>query len=142
MTIEFNSQNDFNFLEQDSFSDWLNFTAENEDLEIGDLSYVFCSDEFLLELNKNYLDHDTLTDIITFDYCEDDVINGEIYISTERVHENAVFFDVNFDQELKRVIIHGLLHLCGYSDKSDQEKRIMRSLEESYIEWFEEQTKN
>ena len=97
------------------------------------MGYVFCSDEFLLEINKQFLDHDTLTDIVTFDYTEGKILNGEIYISTDRVADNAKDFNVDFDIELRRVIIHGLLHMCGYGDKTEDEKELMRAKEDEYL---------
>ena len=93
----------------------------------------FCSDDFLLEINQQFLDHDTLTDIVTFDYTEGTILNGEIYISTDRVGDNAKDFNVTFETELLRVIIHGLLHMCGYGDKTEEEKLQMRSKEDEYL---------
>ncbi len=134
--IEFNSQNDFVLDREKSLAAWLMDIAENEGYEIGDLGYVFCSDDFLLEINKQYLDHDTYTDIVTFDYTEGTLLNGEMYISTERVEDNAIDFGVSFEVELRRVMAHGLLHMCGYADKTKEDIEAMRAKEEeSLILW-------
>ena len=134
--IEFNYQNNFEPLGDLEYSNWLNAVATSEDKTIGNLSYVFCSDDFLLEINQSYLNHDTYTDIITFDYNEDGLLNGEIYISTDRVVENALRFRESETNELHRVMVHGLLHLCGYPDKTDEEKDVMRKLENEKIKMF------
>ncbi|PQJ31494.1 rRNA maturation RNase YbeY [Nonlabens arenilitoris] len=134
--VDFNYQFNFELSKELDYSKWLEAVAVSEQKSIGDLSYVFCTDDFLLELNKKYLDHDTLTDIITFDYCDDYLIHGEIYISVDRVKDNAKDFNVTFNDELLRVMVHGLLHLCGYGDKSDFEKSYMRSKENEKIKMF------
>ncbi|MAZ26759.1 MAG: rRNA maturation RNase YbeY [Cytophagaceae bacterium] len=131
--IEFNSQNDFKLPNEAIIDEWLNAVASSEGFKIDELGYVFCSDDFLWDINQKYLDHDTLTDIITFDYGFDDVISGEIYISTDRVSENANDFNVAFADELKRVLVHGILHLCGYKDKTPDEAKLMRAKEDEYI---------
>ncbi|HEA28535.1 MAG TPA: rRNA maturation RNase YbeY [Leeuwenhoekiella sp.] len=134
--IEFNSQNDFVLANEATYRNWLSIVAKKEDHEIQDLGYVFCSDNFLLDINQRYLEHDTLTDIITFDYCVDKNLSGEIYISTQRVAENAISFGVDTNTELRRVMVHGLLHLCGYGDKEDIEKELMREKESYYMGLF------
>ena len=131
--IEFSSQNDFVLEQSERVEDWLKAAAVKESYGIDSLGYVFCSDDFLLEINQQFLDHDTLTDIVTFDYTEGTILNGEIYISTDRVADNAKDFNVDFDTELRRVIIHGLLHMCGYGDKTEDEKTRMRSKEDEYL---------
>lgn len=131
--IEFSSQNDFVLEQSERVESWLKATALKESYGIDSLGYVFCSDDFLLEINQQFLDHDTLTDIVTFDYTEGTILNGEIYISTDRVADNAKDFNVDFDTELRRVIIHGLLHMCGYGDKTEDEKTRMRSKEDEYL---------
>ncbi len=104
--------------------------AHLEGIKKTDLNYIFCTDDFLLQMNKQYLQHDTLTDIITFDLSDDEQnLTGEIYISTERVQENAAKFKVLYSDELHRVIFHGALHLCGFKDKKDADKKIMRQKE-------------
>lgn len=113
---------------------WIKAVAAAESKKVGELNYIFCSDTFLSQINLQYLQHDTLTDIITFNTSEDvDLIEGDIYISVERVVENANKFKVEFSKELHRVIIHGALHLFGYSDKTSQQKRIMRGKEDAYL---------
>jgi rRNA maturation RNase YbeY len=113
---------------------WLNEVAASEKRSIGSLNYIFCSDIYLLKINSEYLGHDTLTDIITFDNTETgDSIEGDIYISVDRVEENANKFKVTFKRELHRVIVHGLLHLLGYRDKTSAQKRIMRKKESVYL---------
>jgi len=134
--IEFNSQNAFKLPDESAYINWLSAVAKNENREVQDLGYVFCSDNFLLDLNQRYLEHDTLTDIITFDYCTDEFLAGEIYISTDRVRDNASQFDVDFITELRRIMVHGLLHLCGYGDKDEAEKKLMREKESYYISEF------
>ena len=131
--IEFSSQNDFVLEQSEHVEDWLKAAALKESYGIDSLGYVFCSDDYLLEINQQFLDHDTLTDIVTFDYTEGTILNGEIYISTDRVADNAKDFNVDFDTELRRVIIHGLLHMCGYGDKTEDEKSRMRSKEDEYL---------
>ena len=131
--IEFSSQNDFVLEQPERVEDWLKAAALKESYGIDSLGYVFCSDDFLLEINQQFLDHDTLTDIVTFDYTEGTILNGEIYISTDRVADNAKDFNVDFDTELRRVIIHGFLHMCGYGDKTDEEKEMMRAKEDEYL---------
>ncbi|MCP4458149.1 MAG: rRNA maturation RNase YbeY [Cytophagales bacterium] len=108
---------------------WLNQIARSEKIKIISLSYVFCSDHKLLEINKKYLNHDYFTDVITFDLSESDDIEGEIYISTDRISEHAVEYSVSFEEELCRVIAHGLLHLMGYDDKTEEQQQEMRSKE-------------
>lgn len=111
----------------------LNSLIKNELKRIGDISVIFCSDEYLLNMNKEYLDHDYYTDIITFDYVENDVISGDLFISLERITENAVNFNTTQLKELYRVVFHGVLHLVGYKDKTDQEAKIMREKENYYL---------
>lgn len=114
-------------------SNWITRIARSEGSEIGELNYVFCNDKFLLGINQQYLNHDTLTDIITFDMGEGDVIEGEIYISIPRVRENSRLQRVSFTDELDRVMIHGLLHLLGYSDKGARRKALMRKKEDACL---------
>ena len=113
---------------------WINKSIKKEKTRLIALGVIFCSDEYLFQLNIQYLNHKTLTDIITFDYSEaPKLINGEIYISIERVKDNATKFKKSFDEELHRVIIHGVLHLIGYNDKTPREKSTMRKKEEAYL---------
>lgn len=110
---------------------------EYKDVKRIDLTYVFCNDEYLLEMNEQFLQHNTLTDIITFDLTEDtNALHGEVYISTERVQENARKFQVQYEEELHRVIFHGALHLCGYKDKKAVDKVIMRAQEDRCLQRY------
>ena len=116
---------------------WLKTTSESEGYTINELNYIFCSDEYLLEINKQYLDHDFFTDIITFDNSEvDNQIEGDIYVSIDRVKENAETFHTDFETELRRVLVHGLLHLVGYADASEEQKSLMRAKENQYLTLF------
>lgn len=112
---------------------WLGDVALKKRKRIGQLDYVFCSDAYLLNINKQFLNHDTYTDIITFDYTADAVLGGEIYISIDRVKENALKFDVTVTEELCRVMVHGLLHLAGYKDKTSAQKQEMRDAEDAAL---------
>lgn len=112
---------------------WLFQVIESEGKKTGEINIIFCSDDYLLEINKQYLTHDFFTDIITFDYTTDDIINGELYISIDRVKENAEKYLEIFDKELKRVMVHGILHLLGYKDKTPKQEKEMRQKEESSI---------
>jgi len=119
------------------FSDWLVAVIKEEAKVLQSVRYIFCKDAYLHEINVAYLNHDTLTDVITFPYATIPIINGEIYISTDRIAENAATFGVSFQQELARVMVHGVLHLCGYGDKEIAEKTKMRRLEEYYMKKLE-----
>ena len=116
-------------LTPDSLSTWITKVVEKEGKEMSDIALIFCSDDYLLKVNQDFLQHDFYTDIITFDYCEENLIAGDLFISVERVIENAQEFNVTFKQELHRVIIHGVLHLCGYLDKTPEEETVMRQKE-------------
>ena len=136
MRIEFYSENDFNLQDEDRFRDWLERVARSEDRSIGEISFVFCDDDYLLEINQKFLQHDTYTDIITFDNSVGKILNADIYISTDRVIENADLYEVKFVEELRRVMVHGVLHLCGYKDRTSEEKREMRTMEDEKIKMF------
>ena len=127
--IEFYSETDFKIENPKSLSHWISETILQENHQPGDLTYVFCDDTYLHKLNVQFLNHDTLTDIISFDNSLGKQIHGEIYISIERVKENASTYRVAFLEELHRVIIHGVLHFCGYKDKSKQEQDTMTRME-------------
>ena len=114
-------------------SRWLGNVAENEGKKLGDIAVVFCSDEYLLGVNRQFLKHDYYTDIITFDYCEGDILSGDLLISVDSVKDNALHFGASFDEELHRVIVHGLLHLIGYEDHSEEEQKQMREKENQYL---------
>jgi len=134
--ISFNYESDFSLDNEEVYADWISNVIQSENKNIGEISYIFCDDEYLLEINKQYLNHDYYTDIISFDYTEADVISGDIFVSIDRVKENALDFGVSFDNELKRVIIHGVLHFCGFKDKSKEEEETMRFKEEEKINMF------
>jgi len=136
MAIEFTSQNEFVLDNKDQHIHWLTKVVSRENKSLGEISYVFCTDEYLHQINLEYLNHDTLTDIITFDYTIGEELHAEIYISTDRISDNASLYDVAFHTELIRVMVHGVLHLCGYRDKSAEESQLMRSKEDVYIALF------
>lgn len=126
----------FKLRDKNKIREWLESVAKEERKEISEIIYIFCSDEYLLNLNQKFLNHDTYTDIITFDYSEQNILAGEIYISIERVKENAKLYKVSFKEELLRVIVHGLLHLSGYKDKTKQEQKVMRNKEIEKLNLF------
>ncbi|MGB5387474.1 MAG: rRNA maturation RNase YbeY [Eudoraea sp.] len=134
--INYHYETEFDLENIKEYTSWINTIVVSEDVHLGDLSYIFCSDEYLIKLNQKYLGHDTYTDIVTFNYSEEDVISGEIYISVDRVKENAVKFKEDFNKELRRVMAHGVLHLLGYNDKSKKEKEEMRIKEDEKINMF------
>ena len=115
---------------------WVKSILEKEGKIAGDISYVFCNDDYLLNLNEKYLKHDTLTDIITFDYSEKETLAGDIFISIERVTENAGSYNTTLDSELGRVMAHGVLHLSGYKDKTSEDRKMMRSKENYFLATF------
>lgn len=118
---------------------WIESSIKKEGFEPGEISYIFCSDSYLLNLNQKYLNHNTFTDIITFDYTEDKLIAGDIFISIERVFENALKFSTGEELEILRVIVHGCLHLIGYKDKSKTEKNLMREKENRYLSLWQKE---
>ncbi|MDD4193495.1 MAG: rRNA maturation RNase YbeY [Mangrovibacterium sp.] len=112
---------------------WIKSAIKEENRKTGDLNFIFCSDEYLLRMNQQYLEHDFYTDIITFDYVAGLVISGDIFISVDRVKENAGVYRVRFEDELNRIMIHGVLHLLGYQDKEAEQKKIMTEKEDYYL---------
>ena len=134
--IKFFSNNSFRLANKDRISLWLLDVIKNEEKSLNEISYSFCSDSELLKVNKEFLNHDTLTDIITFDYSDLSGLSGEVLISTERVKENAQEFSQVFNVELRRVMVHGVLHLCGFKDKTDADKLIMTEKEDFYLSRF------
>lgn len=134
--ISFNYETEFEVPNEDQLSNWLSQVILSENKKEGDINYIFCDDEYLLNLNEQYLDHDTLTDIISFDYSVGNELHGDIFISIERVRENAQDFNVSFDEELKRVLVHGVLHYCGFKDKSEEDEKLMRQKEDEKIKMF------
>lgn len=130
MAIQFQNQNiTFKIQNKTDLKHWIKKIIEIEKKKLGQLNFVFTSDDELLKINLEYLKHNTYTDIITFDYCENSTINGDILISIERVIDNAKKFGIDFEIELKRVLIHGVLHLCGYNDKTKKDSELMRKKE-------------
>ena len=128
--IDFNYELDFELENEEQTSAWISKCIEEFDKEEGELQYIFCDDKYLHKLNVEFLDHDTLTDIISFDYVMGDLISGDIFISVERVKENAKELGIDFKDELDRVIMHGVLHYIGFKDKTDDDKIVMRSKED------------
>jgi len=137
MAISFNNQSiAFKFKAKTKIKTWIKTIAEKEKRKLGTINYIFCTDDELLEINLKHLNHNTLTDIITFDYTVGKTINSDIFISIERVLENAEKFKVTFDEEFHRVMIHGILHLCGYKDKTKADAELMRKKENASLNYF------
>ncbi len=113
---------------------WLKTVAGSEMRRIGDINIIFCSDNYILDVNMKYLEHDYFTDIITFDYCEKDILSGDLFISIDSVRENASFYGTDFEDELNRVMVHGILHLIGYDDHSENDIAQMRAKENYYLQ--------
>ena len=133
MVSYFNEDISFPFKERRLTSRWLKSVAESEGKRLGDISVIFCSDKYILDINIKYLQHDYYTDIITFDYCEGSRLSGDLFISIDSVRENASFYGVPFADELNRVIVHGLLHLIGYDDHTPEDIAVMRAKENQYL---------
>lgn len=133
MVSYFNEDISFPFKEKRLTSRWLKFVAESESKRLGDIAVIFCSDNYILDVNIKYLQHDYFTDIITFDYCEGNRLSGDLFISIDSVRENAAFYKTVFAQELNRVIVHGLLHLIGYDDHTPEDVAVMRAKENYYL---------
>ena len=125
---------DFLFKGKTRNNKWLKLVAESEIRRIGHISIIFCSDNYILDVNQKYLQHDYFTDIITFDYCEGDRLSGDLFISIDSVRENSIEYGTEFEDELNRVIVHGILHLIGYDDHTEEEQKTMRSKENYYLE--------
>lgn len=134
--INFNYETDFILDNEEAFATWLSNVIVSEKKKEGEINYIFCDDEYLHKINLEYLNHDTLTDIISFDYSIGNELNGDIFVSIERVKDNANDFEVSFENELKRVLVHGLLHYCGYKDKSIEDEALMRSKEDEKTTMF------
>ena len=112
---------------------WLKMVAGSEMRRIGAVNIIFCSDNYILDVNMRYLQHDYFTDIITFDYCEGDKLSGDLFISVDSVRENALYYGTEFEDELNRVMVHGILHLIGYDDHTEEEQKVMREKEDYYL---------
>jgi len=134
--INFNYETEFTLDNEQAFADWLSAVIVSESKNEGEINYIFCDDEYLHKINVEYLNHDTLTDIISFDYTVGNELNGDIFVSVERVADNAKDFNVSFEEELKRVLAHGILHYCGYKDKLGKDAELMRSKEDEKIAMF------
>ena len=133
MISYYKEDTDFIFKGKNLNNRWLRMVAGSEIRRIGDVSIIFCSDNYILDVNMRYLQHDYFTDIITFDYCEGDKLSGDLFISVDSVRENALFYGTEFSDELNRVMVHGLLHLIGYDDHTEEEQKIMREKEDYYL---------
>jgi rRNA maturation RNase YbeY len=131
--ILFHYELDFTLENEKHLKDWITDSIGTMGKEFGEINYIFCDDVYLLALNQQYLQHDTLTDIISFDYSVANILSGDIYISIPRVRENADIFKVSFEEELRRVLIHGVLHYAGFKDKTKEEAKEMRKQEDKYI---------
>ena len=131
--IRFHFTNSFTLKNKRKIKNWLKDTIVNEKKKVGDINYIFCSKQYLKKINNDYLTKNYETDVISFDFSDDNKISGDIYVSSETVKKNSIIFNVSFNNELKRVMVHGLLHLLNYNDKSKQEQKIMREKENFYI---------
>ncbi len=131
--VNYYYETDFNLETEAVISNWILQAITEEGYQLGEIQYIFCDDSYLHNINLKYLQHDTLTDVISFDYTVGKLISGDIYISIPRVRENAIQFNTSFLNELHRVMVHGVLHYCGYKDKTQEEKTIMRSKENYYL---------
>ena len=140
--ISFNYESEFTLDQEERFASWLETIIASENKTVGEISYIFCNDDYLHTINLQYLNHDTLTDIISFDYSEGNLISGDIFVSIERIKDNAVDFNVTFEEELLRVLAHGILHFCGFKDKSDTDALEMRTKENEKIKMFHVEQKN
>ena len=134
--INFFSENGFVLQKENDFRNWVDQVIASENKYVGDINFIFCDDEYLHDINVKYLSHDTYTDIISFDNSIGNTLHGDIFISTDRVEENSSSFNVDFMEELKRVVIHGVLHFCGYKDKSERDQELMRRKEEEKMKLF------
>lgn len=134
--IEFNYETDFKLENEELIQNWISNCIDSYGFNEGELNYIFCDDDYLLKLNVEFLEHDTLTDIISFDYTMGKLISGDIFISVERVRENAKIFNQTVDNELNRVMIHGVLHYMGFKDKGEKDKEIMRGEEDKCLAMF------
>lgn len=129
----FSADTRFNLKHKRVYNSWIKSIISSEDRRAGEISLIFCSDDYLLDINKKFINHDYYTDIITFDYCEEDIISGDLFISIDSVRANSETFGVSFQNELNRVIAHGILHLLKYDDHCDEDMKVMRSKENYYI---------
>lgn len=137
MNFSFNFEDvNFELPDQKNLEAWIDFAIRNEECFTGNITYIFCSDEYLLNVNKQYLNHDYFTDIITFDYVKDDLISGDMFISADTIRSNAEIYGVSFENELLRVMIHGVMHLVGYDDLTDEQEAEIHKMEDKYLEIY------
>jgi rRNA maturation RNase YbeY len=134
--INFNYESDFTLENEVQIATWLSAVIVSENKTVGDINYIFCDDDYLHKINLEYLNHDTLTDVISFDYTMGNEISGDVFVSIERVIDNAKDYNVSFEEELNRVLVHGMLHYCGYKDKEAEEELLMRRKEEEKLKMF------
>jgi probable rRNA maturation factor len=134
--INFNYETEFQLSNEVQYTQWISAIIKSENKSEGEITYVFCDDDYLLQINQKYLDHDTLTDVISFDYSVGNELNGDVFISVERVLDNAKDYETDFENELMRVMAHGLLHYCGYKDKTDVDRNTMQIKEDEKINMF------
>ena len=140
--IDYNYETDFELANEAAISEWISKVIISENKSEGEINFIFCDDDYLLEINKQHLNHDTLTDVISFDYSLGIELSGDVFISIERVQDNAKDFKVSFAEELNRVMIHGILHYCGYKDKTEEDEQLMRNKEDEKLKLFHvEQTR-
>ncbi|WP_142784501.1 rRNA maturation RNase YbeY [Changchengzhania lutea] len=132
--ISFNYETDFQLEQESTISAWISEVILKENFKVGDINYIFCTDVYLHQMNVEFLNHDTLTDVISFDYSVGKIIQGDIFISIDRVVDNAKDFEVSFLEELHRVMAHGVLHYCGYKDKNELDAATMRQKENQYLD--------
>lgn len=141
MAIRFSIETKYSLKNRTLIKQWIKTVVENKGKKLGDVSYILCDDDYLLEVNRQYLKHDYYTDIITFDYTENDRIGGDLFISIDRVKDNATALQIPEHEELMRVMIHGVLHLLGLKDKSEEEVKQMRKAEEECLELLKKMSK-
>jgi rRNA maturation RNase YbeY len=134
--INFNYESEFTLDNEEAIATWLGSVIVSENKSEGEINYIFCDDEYLHQINVEYLNHDTLTDIISFDYTMGNEISGDVFVSIERVLDNSKDYNTSFEDELKRVLVHGVLHYCGYKDKSKEDEALMRFKEDEKIAMF------
>lgn len=134
MVRYFTEDTNFVFKQKALNNKWYKMVAESEIRKIGDINVIFCSDRYILDVNMKYLQHDYFTDIITFDYCEGKVLSGDLFISVDSVRENSEYYHTSFEDELNRVLVHGVLHLIGYDDHKEEDIRVMRAKEDYYLD--------
>ena len=137
MVTYFFEDTDFKLKNKTKIKKWLKLVAESEVFSLGAVSLIFCSDNYILDINQRFLQHDYFTDIITFDYSEGEKISGDLFISVDSVRENSIEYGTEFEEELHRVIVHGILHLIGYDDHTDEDIRTMRSKENYYLSLYD-----